>query len=404
MQKTAVAAGSAVVAFCAAVAFGDGALRMGKVLEFPHAGVALAAPEGFEPQNVGEPFDVLRAALLKGSKSVQAVTLSAFPVAEKVTAAGFADAMAAELRKNLAIRHAKETPRVPVRVAGIEGVGSRLSYTFRGTKTAAARVYFIRRIKSPQVRICYVLTVESTAERKSDLLPILDATIKSLKLTTVRRPRAVGVSKLGRPFKDHRHGYMIRPPLGWYITTIPAGVVLAQADYLGGSLAAPSIQVQVSVRNVLDHATSKGQATKCIETALKASAGYKVVSQGQGKLAGLPGYRFVLRGEPAAKGQTQPKGKPEPPVTILQRTACVAGAAGRPAKSYNVVLVCQGARIKELEGMMEKIASGFELLKSPAEATTSPAGGGAARDRPGELGSDAVTRRRNEGNGLLGIP
>ena len=121
MQKKAVAVGSAVLALCAALVFGDGAIQMGKVFEFPHAGVALGVPEGFEPQNVGEPFDVMRAGLLKGAKSVQAVTLSAFPVAEKVTAAGFADAMTAELRKNLAIRHAKETPRVSVRVAGIEG-------------------------------------------------------------------------------------------------------------------------------------------------------------------------------------------------------------------------------------------------------------------------------------------
>ena len=48
---------------------------MGKVLEFPHAGVALAVPEGFEPQNVSEPFDVLRAALLKGFSKLVDVLL-----------------------------------------------------------------------------------------------------------------------------------------------------------------------------------------------------------------------------------------------------------------------------------------------------------------------------------------
>ena len=80
---------------------------MGKVQEHPHAGIALAAPTGFQPQSLSAPYDVMHSVVLEDDRPVQGVTLSAFPAAAKVTADEFADLKMAELNRNLAIQQLK---------------------------------------------------------------------------------------------------------------------------------------------------------------------------------------------------------------------------------------------------------------------------------------------------------
>jgi len=380
--------------------------------EYPHAGIALSVPKGFTPQPVSGPFDVMRAVRMEGDRAVQAVTLSAYCVAAKTPADAFADAMLADLKANLSFRRVQELKKTPMQVAGIAGAGRLVSYELRGQKTTAARAYFIRTLKPTNVPVCYVLTVEAADQSKDDLLPILGEMVKTVALTSPRHPALLPVKTLAAPVKDHKRGFAVRPPAGWFCSPTVLGLQMGQADYLLGGGVVPLVNAMVLP--VEAGQTSDVCAKKAVETAKATAAEHgmvvKVLGEGPAKLGKLDGYQFILRQSAAPTPTTAPatapdKGKPHgphgakpkaepappaaPPVLIVQRTACVfpkvktpattkpAGtkpATTKPAdgRNYSLVLITQGVEAKVAGAMMDKIAAGFALLpppKTPAPAT-----------------------------------
>lgn len=354
---------------------------MGKKIDYPHAGISLAIPMGFQLQNVREPYDVMRAVFQEDLKALQAVTLSVYPVAQKVTADGFAEAMVAELKKVLAIRHLTIKKKIAIRVAGTDGTACTLKYTFRGVKTLAGRVYFIREFKNAgkKIRLCYVLTVESGPEKKGTLLPILGEVMKTLQTKALNRPVNMPISVFGQVHMDDRNGFFIRPPLGWSITPLPAGAVLTQTDYIQGESATPI--VRVTVGELSEAASSKDEAVKYLNIARKTFLGVKVLKQEPVKLAGREAYQFVLRYVPPKKPSSKPILKTDsdktnetaPPVIILQRVLCIAGEKEKAGKSYSIVMICQGGKAKTLMQNMDKICSQFKLVTLTTAKPIAPA-------------------------------
>lgn len=364
--------------------------------EFSHAGIALSVPKGFTPQPVGGPFDVMRAVRMQGDRAVQAVTLSAYCVAEKTPPDAFADAMLADLKANLSFRRVEELKKTPMQVAGIAGAGRLVSYELRGQKTTAARVYFVRTLKPTNVPVCYVLTVEAADQSKDDLLPILGEMVKTVALTNPQHPALLPVKALAAPVKDFKRGFSVRPPAGWFCAPTVLGLQMGRADYLLGGAVVPLVNAMVLP--VEAGQTSGGCARKAVETA-KATAGehgmvVKVLAEGPAKMGTLDGYQFILRQSAAPapttapttapdKGKAKPQPKPKPPaappVLIVQRTVCVfpdlkTPATTKPAdgRNYSLVLITQGVEAKVASAMMDKIAAGFALLsppKKPAPAT-----------------------------------
>ena len=309
-------------------------LAMGKSVDYSHAGIALAVPGNFKHQDLSEPYDVMRAVLAQDDKFLQAVTVSAFPIAEKVTAESFADAMTEELKKNLTIRHLKVVKKVAIPIAGRTGSAYRMTYTYRGIRTSAARVYFVRELSPPNLRVCYVLTVESDESRKASLLRVLGAVMKTLKLTAIRHPSEIKVDVLRKPYKDHKLGFAIAPPKGWYVRPLDDGVVLAQTDYLAGGIPMPTVRVIVAPAPA--GATSTAQADKCLVMAKKAFPGSKVVRKADIVLAGLKGRQFVLTHAPPVAGSTQPAPKGPGSLTVIQNVLCPPPAAGGDKKSRSI--------------------------------------------------------------------
>ena len=68
------------VVLAAAGNTGRAEVAMGESVDFPHAGIALAMPAGYQSQTVAEPFDIARAILSENGQPIQAVTVSAFPL------------------------------------------------------------------------------------------------------------------------------------------------------------------------------------------------------------------------------------------------------------------------------------------------------------------------------------
>jgi hypothetical protein len=359
---------------------------MGEAVEFPHAGIALAVPQGHQMQTVSDSIDVMRAEAFQDNQPVQAVTLSAEPVAQVApTAEMLADARIASQANSLTIRNLQVLNTATMKVADLDGAARLLSYTLRGEETVAATLYFVRELAQPKMRMCYILTVVAPASRKSDVLPTLGEVVKTVRLIAMRHPAELPVNQLGPAMRDPQGRCSIRLPLGWYAPPGPGGLSMAQTDYLLGG--PPTVSAHVVVEAV-DAASVQQRMDQCVEAARKAAADRnlqrRLLSRKNAELAGREACQIVFQQSPntqpasapqtsqAAESATQPGAVATPPsVVIVQRSLCLPGAEGKKAENFSLVLVAQGAAPEASEAMMDKIAEGFQLL-GPA-STTAPA-------------------------------
>jgi hypothetical protein len=359
--------------------------EMQQKLEFPHAGIALAVPGDFQRRQLTEPFDVLRYVLERNESPQLAVSLSAFPVGEAETAEAFGEAKLAELRKHVAIRQFKVLKTAKMPVAGVTGHAIRMSYTFGGIETTAAQLYFVREVDDPPVRICYLLTVEER-ERESQLLPVLGEVVRTVKFLPLRHPGELELAELCEPMEQHKLGFSVRPPVGWFADASPLGVSMGQADYLLGGVPVPMVRVMVGRPapdvTVEQFVTQHLEALR--ETAETRNVSVKVVSSGKVQLAGREGWQFVAQQtSPAGPGSS---GGGEPAAVIVQRSIFARpaspqgdeagsvnpGLSGR--RSYSLVCIHRGEKAERAVQIVDRVGEGFALLSDkPGNPTTATA-------------------------------
>ena len=359
------------------------------LIEFPHAGISLVLPKGFECRQPEEPFDLMRAVAKDAGTPTQAVSLLAYPVDEKVTVKQFAESRLSDMESDLAIRHLTVVKDTPMEVAGIVGLAHSMTYTCRGEKTVAASVCFIRELAAPQVRICYLLSVECAEKQADKLLPIFGETVKSISLTAVRRPTDLPVGKLGPAVRDSQRGYQFCPPLRLLVRQTPVGLIAAQTDCLRcasvGGLPLP--QLRVIVGDVEASATCEQYAKGCLRLAMQEAeksgpqVSSKVLLEGPAQMAGMEAYQFVLEQSSRAEPSSTPASTPasnqaDEPVITVQRSMCLRQADGRK-KGYSLILLCSDGQAKAAGAMMQELAEGFSLLapttaSGPTATATAP--------------------------------
>lgn len=388
----------------AAPAATDAAVEMAPAIEFPHVGVALSVPEGFQLQQPDEQRLVMRSVLKDGEKAGMAITLLAFLVDGETTTETFAKRMVDDLRAELAVRRLEVLKETPMPVAKLQGKAQLLAYTYRGEKTTSAVVCFIRELTSPTVRICYLLRIEAPEKRAVKVLPIFGEVVKSVSLTEVRHPADSPFDPTGPATVDLRGNFSIRLPVRWFVRQTATGIAAGLSDYLRGGLPIPALQV--AVIDVPPQMTSQDCGKAWLATARKGAyeTGLKdeVLSEGPATLGGVAAHEFVLLQSAVPQTQpptaTAPAGTTGPAATApatataptaasapatatqpaegaksiitAQRTACVLGPAGR-GRSYSLVLIYPGGDGKAARAMLEKLAAGFSLRKAP---TSRPAG------------------------------
>lgn len=341
-----------------------------RIIELSNAGISLAIGSDLQLQSVSEPFDLLRGVQREGDKAASALTLSAFPVGPKATAESYADDMLNELRNNLAVRYLEARTRTRMTVAGTPAVAQLLSYSYRGAKTTAIRVFFVREL-AKDVRVCYVLTVESPAEREGRLLGVLEPVLKSVAFVAAVHPSGAKVLELLEPTTDYRLGYAIRPPVGWHLSTTQGGFMLGQTDYLAGGADMPL--ATLLVRSELPGTTAAASAKKSYGAARDAAANndlkLEIVSEGQALLGRHQAYQYVLKQSP----QTS-VGKAEGPIIIVQRTlARQPQGAGANASGYTLAVIVAGEDSKAALAIADAISAGFDLVEIVKPGTTTQA-------------------------------
>ncbi len=367
-------------------------IEMGEPIEFPHAGIALSVPKGFELRRCEGLFDVMRAVAVENGTATRAISLSGFLVAPNVTPADFAQSMLDDLRKNLAIRDLTVITETSMEVAKISGAARLLKYSFRGTETTAATLCFIRELPSSKVRICYLLTVECGQAPQNKVLPIFGEVVGGISLIPLRRPGEIPIGEPGRVVENFADGYSIRPPAGWFVSDEPGGLVAGLCDYLGGGAAIPRLQVIVAdvPPETTSRACAKSWLTKAKAHAQENSLDWRVLWEGAVKLADRDAYQFVFAQFPKHAAQSNPSSAPatrrttsdEPAyrtgrsVIIAQRTACLA--RGKAPKSYSLVLLYPGTDGETARTALDKISESFAILptetkvKETSRARTQP--------------------------------
>jgi len=371
MAGTRLLCGVMLWALVASSAHGE--VPMGKAVEYPHVGLTLAVPERFTPINCVEPYDAMRAVLLDMGKAAQGVTVSVFPVDKKKTHAQFAEDMITDMKENLAVRQVKVLKTAQVRIAGQDGTGCRVQYLFRGVRTTAARVFFTRDVTATGGRLCYTLTIESNPKHEESLLPVLDAVMKSFKLSAIRRPAELAVTVQGPPFNVPLFAFTIRPPRGWYAVLLAGGAEVTQTDYTAGGM--PTTALQITARKTPESATSKTLAVEHLARAAKAFPEAKALWQGEVTLAGLKGYQFVLHQDAQDATPSSASGeKPTSPakkatsMTLVQTVVCVPKEGKSPARTYDLVMLSHGGKADNVRATMDIMAKSFALMDRDAKS------------------------------------
>lgn len=343
--------------------------KIQKPVEYHHAGIVLAVPEGFEARSIPSPLDVMRAILKETGEPVISISSSAYPVGPKATPEAVADTVNTEIKGNLKVRNFKLLKRTKIRVAGIEGAAEMVTFQFSGEDSTAARVYFIRELKEAKVRICHVVTVEAPPTLQNRMLDVFGVVIRSVALIPPRHPSALGVKELGPPIRNAKLEFEIRPPRHWYTAPTPTGIHMGQMDYLRGQV---TPLVRVFVMDLADESTAADCAKRDLTKATRADETRnvltEVVSDGPTPMSGREGYGFVVR--KITKGDVE---EGVLPMYIAQRVACEPATRDHPRRKYGLAMIGQGKDPKKIEQMLARIASGFRFGKALATPTTTTA-------------------------------
>lgn len=357
---------------------------MAKPLTYANAGITIAVPEGFEQRVVTAPFDVFSAIDTEADRPVKAVTLAAFPITQGVSAEAYAEGKMAELARNIAIRNLKSARKTAMKVAGADGAVRLVSYTFRGTDSVAAQVYFIRGIEGSTHRICYLLTVVTTADRKDTLIPMLSGVIGSIAFVPVQEPKIAETVELNEEeTHDNGLGFSVRLPKGWYIDRSGGGIEAGLINYVQGGIPLPSIKLTAAVAPA--KSTSQSASTKYLtlltSAAVQNKQNTRTVSDANAMLGNLPAWQFVLQIMEKPHPIPSLAGKQPDDVVVVHRTACLE-RPGKATIAYTMTITCQASHRQASVALMEALAKSFQAtgpagrpdIKEPT-TTSAPADG-----------------------------
>jgi translation elongation factor EF-1beta len=365
----------------------SGGLAMSPAIEFPAAGVVLAAPEGFQLQAPDQPMDVMAAVQAGPSGPAMAMTLTVLPVPDpQVDLEVIVRRVREQQAANLAIRRLEVLKSTEMPVAGLKGLALLVSYTFRGQEHFAARVFFLRELPSITHRLCYVLTVEASEASRNQLLPVLGEIIKTTQLVSLTHPSQLPVEPPIARTGDAAGRFVVGVPRGWFVAAAPGGLNLGQMDYLAGQ---PGRRVALMVRPAsTDTSVEELSRRDCQSAAAmgqQAGIQSRVVSQLPTTLAGQEAWQFVVEQmaptpatATAASLPATATSAPAPQtVVIVQRMTRLRDTSG--ATLSVAVITSQASPAKALEDMEQLVAH----LELPAPVPqTAPATGPAPSAGP----------------------
>ncbi len=323
-------------------------------VRYPHAGVAVAVPEGFTAQRPEETYDVLALDRHDARGQVElALTLAALPVAPQATLESFAQGVSQQ--RALAVRNLQAEPAEETTVAGRPARRQRFGYSFRGEPRLAERIVLLAEVEGePAYRMGYLLTAEGHPAAEAELSAALDALAGSLELFAPEHPGAAPLA--ADPVAVGELGFSLRLPAEWKIERAGRSFRAYQVDYRLGGQPYPVLTVTVLAAGepALTAQERSAQAVAGAQ-ALLADQGFEVLAEGPATLGGQEAYRVVSR--------LAPESGP---------LACAQYWAVRTGQAYSVSLcgpILDGEHpTARLEPMAASLVETFTFTDAPATA------------------------------------
>jgi len=350
------------------------ALPMQNPVTYENVGITVAVPKGFQYRATAAPFDVFFTSVEEAGRPVKAVTLVAYPINQRASAEEYAEGKMAELARDVAIRNLKTARKQSLKVGGADGAVRLVSYTYRGIDSVAAQVYFIRDIANSPNRICFLLTVVTTADKKDSLVSILGAVTGSVSFSPVKEPQVPATPELAeQSIRDERLGFEIRTPKGWYVDRSGGGAEAGLVNYAQGGIPLPSVKIIAAEAPA--GTSSQGASTKYL-TFLKSGAvqnkqDTRTISDAAATLGELPAWQFVLQIMERPSPIPSLAGKKADDVVIVHRTAVVA-QPGDKTVAYSVTITAKAGEQAAAAKLMDVLAASFKTV-GPKTQPTQPA-------------------------------
>ena len=358
-------------------------IKMNQPVDYSTAGIQFALPLGFELRTLRESAQIVRAAHDEGTQEAQSFSAQAFPVAKGITPKAFLEFVLSLAQEKLTMRDLEIVREGDVSFLGIDGFVRMVTYSHRGTDSAAAGVCFIRELpltsKAPTtepLRIAYLLVVEGTKAQLEAVGPTLGKVLETVSYTDLRRPIDMPIDITDTAIEDPRSGYAIRPPTGWAAQLNETGLIMGKVDFSLGGLASPEAKVVTLL--VPDTWTPKSFGEDAIKRKTE-EEGYEmnVLVQGPVKLAGRDGYQFVIRKTPKVlPEQAKPKqaglvaSQPVESSYIEIARLILTPAKDGEKQLYAIVVDSHNCEVIQAQAVMNAIASGFTLLESSQTSGT----------------------------------
>ena len=344
--------------------------KMDQAKSFPHAGIKLALPTGFELQQLSHINKVFVAAQNTApTKRPRSIAMSIYPAIGDVTRRGFMDQMIAQAKREPSIKNVKVVEEKVIPFLKTTALARLITCRYQGAPVTVVRMCFLREVKQPgtakdaaPTKFMYQLGVGVLAEDTDFLLPAFAAVVNSISLTDFTSPTDLLKTVDGHEVADTHLGFSITQPSGWSGRKTPTGFEMGQIDCLAGGTVTPEVKVVLAI--VPESFTPESLAKSAFKK--RTQQGYKIdiLSDKPAKLGDKTGREFIVR-------KTAPKNKSEQPPGAVQAEGAYI-EAGRiilvPDKKgskrmFALVVTCRKASQQRAGTLLDNFAKNFKLLK-----------------------------------------
>lgn len=370
---------------------------MWPAVEYPSAGVTLAVPKSFTPQAPAQMLDIMAATQMGADGTpTMALTLTIMPVNDpKAELDTIARRVIQQQAANIAIRKLEVLKTTQMPVAGQMGAARLIRYTFRGVERFSARVFFVRELPTPGMRLAYVLTVEASEVTRQQLLPVLGEVVKTIQMIPFVPAAQLPLGTASVPLADPAGHFLVGVPVGWFAQPTGGGLELGQIDFITSQ---PVRRAALVVRPVSGLADLEQLTQKDCQSTMQMGQQRGLLSQvnsiGASQMLGAKAWQFVVEQntpEPTATATSQPESAaatgtqpatttaPAPKrhkVVIAQRMTTIPAPSGEATMS--VAVFASDIPAEQVVQDLEQLVASVQL----APPTTAPAGSTAPAASP----------------------
>ncbi len=361
------------------------AVPLGDRMEFPAAGISMAVPPLFKyiaPAAAPQGAQELARAVWQREQGpgAMAVSLTVEVVDAQATPATVAGAFETEAVKNGWVSSLKMTTETQLPVAGLHALARLYEVASQRSTGVAVRVYFIRNLTRPRLRLCYAISNTATNSVQDLMVPVLSSMCKSVVLHELRHSDAGKVGKLVATYNDVKRGYSMMLPMGWQVVPKGDGVELRELDFLSGlqgvfrgQMIVASVDAEVTSRTSVNTILKQFQETCQAEQGLETAA----LQQGPQWLSGLESYQVIVRQSAPASGSGAASRPAVARVAALRGVCTLAkGDDTDPypqRNAYLMIVVAPGAEPALAQASMNVLAGGLKINIVSLQPSTGPA-------------------------------